>query len=184
MRRYSWVVVFFAFLGFSTSLVIHIAAYFKLFPAELFLFYCRAEWVGVALVAYLLGVHMPTTQPRRQLLMLLQWLVVGCVALFVYLIYCVGLYIIEAHPTKLMGRYAMMHGTKVIRSLTRAEYIQQIARQENFYLMSLNRAFSLVWVILFFGIGLYGIGYLRSVRRLGVTELSPEKYVPWWYIGS
>jgi hypothetical protein len=184
MPRYAWLVVFFAFLGFTTSLVIHIAAYFKLFPAELFLFYCRAEWVGVALVAFLLGIYMPTTHPRRQLLMLLRWMVVACGALFLYIVYCGGLYIVSEHPRKAEGHYALMRRNLVVRRLTRAEYMQRSTQERNFYMMSLNRAFSLVWVILFFGIGVYGVGYLRTIRRLGLYELSGEKYVPWWYVGG
>jgi hypothetical protein len=184
MRQYSWLVVLFAVLGFATSLVIHITAYFRLIPAELFLLYCRAEWLGVAFVAILLGVLMPTDAPRRQIMMLLRWMVAGSVILFLYLLYCGAAFVTGEHPRRADSGYVVVRGNRVVRTISSTEYERLAAADSRFYNMSVNRAFSAVWVTLFFGIGLHGIGYMRGLRRLGLRHLSPERFVPWWYVGG
>jgi hypothetical protein len=182
--RYSWVVVLCSMLGFVTSVAIHVTAYFKLIPTEIFLLYCRIEWVWVGFLALLLGLFMPTTRPRRQLLMLLRWLVIGCIALFGYALFVISVYVRSEHPRRIDSRYVVQQGGETIRVIGQAEYQHLMREQHRFYYMYLNRGFSLVWVILFFGISLHGIGYLRAQRRLRAHDFSPEKYVPWWYGGG
>lgn len=183
MLRRSWLVVLFAVLGFLTSMVIHITAYYQMIPVEFFLLYCRVEWLGVALVAFLLGVWMPSTTPRRQLVILLRWAVVACIALPIYFAYCAYVFVVSPHPVKDEDRYVVRLRGHEVREIGRAEYHRLAEREQRFYTMYLNRAFSLVWVIMFFGMSLYGFGYLREQRRMGLQALSPEKYVPWWYGG-
>lgn len=182
--RYSWLVVLVAGLGFVTSLAIHIIAYFQYIDLDMFLLYCRLEWVGVAVVGLLLGFLMPSTRPRKQLMTLLRWMLLACCLMGSYFVYCGGLYLTSDHPRKRLHDYVVVHGAEVVRKIDRAEYHRLANKEHRFYIMYLNRAFSLMWVTMFFGTSLYGIRYLYDLRQQGLHDLSPDKYVPWWYGGS
>lgn len=179
--RYSWLVVLFAALGFTTSLAIHITAYFQYIDLDMFLFYCRAEWVGVALVALLLGILMPSPRPRRQAGLLARWMLLACSVMVCYLLAGIVFYVRSEHPRKRDRDYIVVRGRQIVREISKTEYRRLATAEHRAYTMYINRAFSLLWVILFFGTFTYGIGYLRALRRDGASDLSPEKYVPWWY---
>lgn len=182
--RHPEIVILFAITGLVVSIAVHILTYFQLLSIGIFLLTSRAEWMWVGVVAFLLGWFMPSTNPRRQLRALFHWLIFACIALICYTIIGVRLYLISEHPRKVDSSYVMMRGGIVERTISRVEY-HRIAKSENrTYIMYLNRAFSLVWVIMFSGVSVLGFDYISERRRTGENELSREKFVPWWYGGG
>jgi hypothetical protein len=184
MRQYAWLVPALAILGFVISVIIHVMAYITQIPVEIFLFYCRAEWLGLGLVVYLLGVLMPSTTPRRQLLMMLKWMSAACVIMMFYLLYAGLIYISSDHPRKEPGRYYLVHGNRVVRTISEEAYEADAAAEHRFYFTHMNRAFSLISVVMYLGLSLYGMQYLRRGKRLGPEFASAKHSVPWWYAGG
>ena len=173
-----------AIFGLVTSLAIHITAYLRFIDMDFFLLYCRAEWMGVGLVALMLGWFMPSSTPRKQLLMLVKWLSLACIILSLYLGFGVFFYLKVPHPKKLDNGYAMMQGSERKRWISHETYQRLSSEEHRVYVMYINRAFSLMWVTLYFGISLNGLLYLRQLKQCGDAELSTEIFVPWWYGGA
>ncbi len=179
--QHPWVVILFAIAGLMVSITVHILTYFQLLSLGIYLFASRVEWMWVGLVAFLLGWYMPTTHPRRQLQVLFRWLVLACFALLCYTVVGTGIYLTSEHPRKIDSRYVLMRSGILERNISRQEYHRISSAENRFYIMYLNRAFSLVWVIMFFGVSVLGVDYMKERRRTGVHNSSPEKFVPWWY---
>ncbi len=180
-RQHPWVVILFAITGLIVSITVHVLTYFQLLSIGVFLLSSRIEWLWVGLTAFLLGWYMPTTNPRRQLIALFKWLLLALFALICYSAIGVRMYLTSEHPRKVESRYVIMKAGLVDKVISRQEYHRIASIENRFYIMYLNRAFSLVWVIMFLGVSVLGIQYIRDRRRPGTGSLSREKFVPWWY---